>query len=80
MDVGMQWHVCAYMGIAVCMVVDMTVDVGIGMVMDTDTDGFVGGGHAHCGHHRLSYLAKIGARACTPVSYLANSEPCMNTV
>ena len=68
------------MGITVCMVVDMTVDVGIGMVTDTGIDGFVGGGHAHCGHHRLSYLAKIGARACTPFSYLANSEPYMNTV
>ena len=86
MYVGMQWHVYAYMGMARCMLVDMTVDVGFGMVMDTDTGG-IWHGHGHwwdltwsLSDHRLSYLAQIGARACTPVSYLANSEPCMNTV
>ena len=78
MYVGIQWHVYAYLGIAVCMA--MTADVGIGMIMYTDIDGFVRGGHANYGHHRLSYLAEIGARACTPISYLANSEPCINTV
>ena len=66
------------MGIAVCMA--MTVDVGIGMIMDTDIDGFVRGGHANYVHNRLSYLAEIGACACTQFSYLANSETCMNTV
>ena len=68
----------AYRGSVVCMT--MTVDVGTGMIMDTDVGGFVRGGYANYGHHRLSYLAKIGARACTPFSYLANSEPYMHTV
>ena len=58
----------------------MAVDVGNCMIMGTDIDGFVRGGHANYVHNRLSYLAEIGACACTQFSYLANSETCMNTV
>ena len=58
----------------------VAVDVLLCMIMDTDIDGFVRGGHANSGHNGLSYLAEIGARACTQISYLAISEACMNTV
>ena len=68
----------AYRGSAVCMVV--AVDVLMCMIMDTDIDGFVRRGHANYGHNGLAYLAEIGARACTQISYLAISETCMNTV